>query len=81
MLQKDVRRGRVLFLTGLAAFLFLFSYVPSRAPYGLAAKSGLIIYGTDNPWLRADIGIKDESISKIGCIDKNQNNYLWERQK
>jgi hypothetical protein len=47
MLQKDAIRGRVLFLTGLAAFLLLFSCVPSKTPIGIAAKSGLIIHGTE----------------------------------
>lgn len=73
-----MRRGWFLFFTGLGIFFSLFSCVPFKKHYDIVIKNGLIVDGTDNPWFRADIGIKDKKISKIGWIDKNQNNYLWE---
>jgi len=70
MLQKESKRGRVFFpFIGLAIILILFSCISSKKSYDLVIKSGFIVDGTGNPWFKADIGIKDKKISKIGSID------------
>lgn len=81
MLQKELRRGRVLSpFVGLAIILILFSCSSSKKSYDLVIKSGFIVDGTGNPWFKADIGIKDKKISKIGSIDKNQAERLIDAQ-
>ncbi len=39
--------------------------------YDIVIKNGKIIDGTGNPWFRADIGIKDGRIVKIGLVSEN----------
>jgi len=80
MLQKELRRGIVLSLTGLAIFFFLFSCTSPKKSYDLVIKNGLIVDGTGNPWFRAEIGIKNKKISKIGDIDENQAKELINAQ-
>jgi len=77
MLQKESKRGRVFFpFIGLAIILILFSCISSKKSYDLVIKSGFIVDGTGNPWFKADIGIKDKKISKIGSIDKDKAERL-----
>ncbi|MDK2870609.1 MAG: N-acyl-D-amino-acid deacylase [Pyrococcus sp.] len=38
--------------------------------FDLVIKDGKVVDGTGNPWFRADIGIKDGKIAKIGKIDE-----------
>ncbi len=40
-----------------------------RVPYDLVVVNGRIIDGTGNPWFRADVGLKDGRIAKIGRIN------------
>jgi N-acyl-D-amino-acid deacylase len=80
MLQKELRRGIVLSLAGLTIFFSLFSCTSPKKSYDLVIKNGLIVDGTGNPWFRADIGIKNKKVSKIGCIDKNQAERLIDAQ-
>jgi N-acyl-D-amino-acid deacylase len=40
--------------------------------YNLLLKNGKIMDGTGNPWYRADVGIKDGKIMKIGTISEGE---------
>jgi len=40
--------------------------------FDLVIKNGKIVDGTGNPWFKADIGIKNGKIVKIGRIDESQ---------
>ncbi len=40
--------------------------------YDLVLKNGRILDGAGNPWFKADIGLKDGRISKIGRVDETQ---------
>ncbi len=56
----------------LRCFLVLFLLVSSRVHaqrYDIVIRNGRVIDGTGNPWIRADVGIKDGRISTIGPID------------
>jgi len=37
--------------------------------FDIVIKNGRIIDGTGNPWFKADVGVKDKKIAKIGKID------------
>lgn len=39
-----------------------------QAPFDVVIFGGMIVDGTGNPWYRADLGIKDGKIQKIGTI-------------
>jgi len=41
-----------------------------KQEFDLIVKNGRIVDGSSNPWFRADIGIKDGKIVKIGKIDE-----------
>ena len=42
---------------------------PAVVNFDLVITNGRIVDGTGNPWFRADIGIKDGRIVRIGKID------------
>ncbi len=44
----------------------------SENNYDLVIKKGKIIDGTSNPWFKADIGIKNKKIKKIGHIENKE---------
>lgn len=45
---------------------------PAPAIYDLIITNGRIVDGSGNPWFRADIGIKDGRIARIGRTDPSQ---------
>ena len=45
------------------------SAYPAVVNFDLVITNGRIVDGTGNPWFRADIGIKDGRIARIGKID------------
>ena len=45
---------------------------PSTATYDLVITNARIVDGSGNPWLRADVGIKDGRIARINRIDPAQ---------
>jgi N-acyl-D-amino-acid deacylase len=46
---------------------------PSLASYDLVITNARIVDGSGNPWFRADLGIKDGRITRIGRIDPSQS--------
>ena len=42
---------------------------PAPKPYDLIITNGRVIDGTGNPWFRADIGIKNGRIERIGRLN------------
>jgi N-acyl-D-amino-acid deacylase len=40
-----------------------------KADYDLIIKKGLIVDGTGNPWFKADVGVRDGMIAKIGKLN------------
>jgi N-acyl-D-aspartate/D-glutamate deacylase len=42
------------------------------APYDLVIHGGRILDGSGNPWFRADLGIRDGRIARIGSIDPRE---------
>ncbi len=44
--------------------------------FDILIKNGRIVDGTGNPWFKADLGIKDGKIVKIGRIQKNEAEYI-----
>jgi len=45
---------------------------PALAIYDLVITNGRIVDGSGNPWFRADVGIKDGRIARIGRLDPSQ---------
>lgn len=72
-----IRRARtycalvVIFLGGLALLQFTTAGENRAAAttYDLLITNGRIIDGSGNPWFRADVGIKDGRVARIGRID------------
>ena len=57
-----------LIVAGLAGFALAEKAGPPQ--YDLIITNGRIIDGSGNPWFRADIGIKDGQVRRIGKLDK-----------
>lgn len=58
-----------LFPLVFAILLFCFSvFAQNPAVYDVVVKNARLVDGTGNPWFRADIGIKDGKIAKVGII-------------
>ena len=54
----------------LLAGFCLFVCLPAHAQrYDLVIKHGRVVDGTGNPWIHADVGIRNGRISRIGTID------------
>jgi N-acyl-D-amino-acid deacylase len=58
-------------LTGLAACSSAVSAPPTPAPtagYDLVIRNGRVLDGAGNPWIRADVAIKDGRFAKVGRV-------------
>jgi len=58
-------------LTGLAACSSTVSAPPTPAPtagYDLVIRNGRVLDGAGNPWIRADVAIKDGRFAKVGRV-------------
>jgi N-acyl-D-amino-acid deacylase len=44
----------------------------SRPQYNLLIKNGRVVDGTGNPWIHADVAIKDGKIAKVGDVDSTE---------
>ena len=69
-------KSAALVLTALALCAFLFARLPVDAkapapPYDLLITNARIVDGSGNPWLRADVAIKDGRIARIGRLASN----------
>jgi N-acyl-D-amino-acid deacylase len=58
-------------LLSVLSIFFFSSFVSSQKPYDLVIKNGFVLDGTGNPWFKADIGIKDKKIARIGLLDES----------
>jgi N-acyl-D-amino-acid deacylase len=71
------------FLFSLVVFVtaagVVFSQTPSRK-YDLLITNGRIIDGAGNPWYRADIGIRDGRIVKVGSISPGEASEVIDAQ-
>src|SRR5438046_2501372 len=41
---------------------------PRNAPYDVVIRNGRVLDGAGNPWILADVGIRDGRFAKIGVI-------------
>ena len=48
--------------------------------YDLLIKNGFVMDGTGNPWFKADIGIKNKRIVRIGFLDEGQAKRVIDAQ-
>ncbi|HET9713603.1 MAG TPA: D-aminoacylase [Pyrinomonadaceae bacterium] len=69
-------KSAALVLTALALCAFLFVRLPVAAnapapPYDLLITNARIVDGSGNPWFRADVGIKDGRVARIGRLGPN----------
>lgn len=64
-----IQQSILLFAFLLLLSVFSFAQTPQ---FDLAIKNARIIDGTGNPWFKADIGIKDGRIAKIGVINDGE---------
>jgi N-acyl-D-amino-acid deacylase len=62
----------ILIIFALILLFTSLSSSPSNQVYDLVIKNGTVIDGSGNPWYKADIGIKDKHIVKIGKLDKTK---------
>ena len=80
--QSFMRRFPILFVL-LICLSFLFSVwacttLPKK--FDLVIQNGFIIDGTGNPWFKADIGIQEGRIARIGSIDDKQAKEIIDAQ-
>lgn len=59
-------------LAAFAAAFLLLGCVKTKKPYDLIIKNGFVIDGSGNTWFRADLGIKNKRIVKIGLLNEDQ---------
>ncbi len=63
----------IVLLTFVICFVAItFAQATDSPPFDLVIKNARLIDGTGNPWFKADIGIKNGLISKIGVIAESQ---------
>ncbi len=67
-----------LFLVSFSASVF--AQASNPIIYDFVIKNGRIIDGTGNPWFKADIGIKEGRIVKIGVINENEAKEIVDAQ-
>ena len=64
----------ILLILIFAAAVVYISLKPEKFDYVI--KNGKIIDGTGNPWYKADIGLRDGKIEKIGIISKDKGEKI-----
>ena len=78
MVNNYLRRSITYALIACVATLNLVSFLDQRAQgssnanYDLLITNARIIDGSGNPWFRADVGIKDGRIARVGRLDPSQ---------
>lgn len=74
---KSLAYGFVITLVAFAAsvsfFIFPSSHAEASVPaYDLVITNARIVDGAGNPWFRADVGVKDGRIARVGKIDPSE---------
>lgn len=65
-------RKIIVLLSIVICFVFYSSAQSTNRTFDLVIKNARIVDGTGNPWFKADVGIKDKQIAKIGVIAENE---------
>ena len=63
---------RGLLVGGLLLSLIVATPGAQQPTYDVVIHGGMIVDGTGNPWYRADLGIRDGKIARIGTLDPGQ---------
>jgi N-acyl-D-amino-acid deacylase len=57
------------FALALASVLLVGAAAPPPAAYDIVIRGGRVLDGAGNPWITADVAIKDGRIARVGVID------------
>ncbi len=64
--------SRAAAMSAAAAYACQAGEQATSSTHDLVLKNGRILDGAGNPWFRADIGVKDGLINKIGMVDRDR---------
>ena len=69
MLKKSALLS--LFLVAIAAIVIAQDHIPAvgQPEYDIVIRNGRVLDGAGNPWIRADVAIKDGKFAKIGQVE------------
>jgi N-acyl-D-amino-acid deacylase len=70
----------VLFAVFSSLVLCAFAQVGDAGKFDMVIKNARIVDGTGNPWFRADIGLRNGRIAKIGVIGEAEANQVVDAQ-
>ena len=57
------------FALALASLLLVGAAAPPPAAYDIVIRGGRVLDGAGNPWVNADVAIKDGRIARVGVVD------------
>lgn len=57
------------FALAFASLLLVGAAAPPPAAYDIVIRGGRVLDGAGNPWITADVAIKDGRIARVGAIE------------